>query len=90
MIQQNELVVSICSIGMLIFLLSYRKYLWRVPGSRLVLGAYSLLVAGWVLTVLEGFFWPNILNLLEHLCHTTSSIMVVLWIIRLPLAGETE
>ena len=88
MIQQNEIITLICSIGVLIFIHGYRSYLWRVPRSRLLIASYSLLVAGWTATVLEGYIWPATLNLFEHLCHAVAAIILVFWLLHLPARGE--
>lgn len=90
MVQQNELVVFLCSVGVLIFVLSYRKALWRVPGHQLVISAYSLLVAGWAFTILEAFVWQAALNFAEHACHAAAALIVSVWILRLPVIEYIE
>jgi hypothetical protein len=90
MIQQHELITLICSIGVGVLSLSYRKHLWRVPGSRLLFSAYGLLVVGWAVTILQTFLWPGALTVVRHLCQAAAAIVLLLWIARLPAAGEGE
>lgn len=83
MILQNELVTLILGMSALGFFVLGRVRIRELPGWRLFLLTFALLVAGWVLTVLEGFFWPIALNLVEHICYTVSSILFALWCWRL-------
>ena len=88
MIQQHELITLICGIGVGLLSLSYRKHLWRLPGSRLIFAAYGLLVMGWAFTLLQGFIWPVAVNLLRQLCQAAAAIVSLLWIAHLSPAGE--
>ena len=79
MIQENEIVMLFIGAGVLILILKYRSPLKRLPASKLLVAGYYTLLAGWVLTVLEEFFWKGFLNYLEHLCYAVSSLLVLLW-----------
>ena len=79
MIQENEVVMLVLGLGVLIFVLVNISQLKRIGSSAtLILGFYFLL-AGWVLTVLEGFWWRDLLNYLEHMFYTAGSISVAVW-----------
>jgi len=67
MVQENEIVMLIIGLGVLIFLLGNRSQLKRIPFADFLLLAFHALLAGWILTVLEGFFWGELLNYLEHI-----------------------
>jgi hypothetical protein len=88
MIQQQELITLICSIGVGIVNFSYRKHLWRLPGSRLLFSAYGLLVVAWALTILQGFLWPVAVNLLVYICQAAAAIVLLWWIARLSSTEE--
>jgi hypothetical protein len=79
MIQENEVIMVVLGIGVSIFVLVSRLQLKRVPSFEILIIGFSSLVAGWVLTVLEGFFWEESLNFLEHMCYAMSSIFVTAW-----------
>ncbi|MBS3741472.1 MAG: hypothetical protein KGY74_05075 [Candidatus Cloacimonetes bacterium] len=65
------------------FLLKNYKQLKDLQHSKIFFTGFYLFLAGWVLTVLEGLFWANLLNLLEHLFYATSSILILFWSWRL-------
>jgi hypothetical protein len=79
MVQENELILLILGIGVLAFFALGRVRIKELPGWRMFLVAFAVLTIGWVLTVLEGFFWPYALNLLEHVCYALSSILLAVW-----------
>jgi MFS superfamily sulfate permease-like transporter len=79
MIQDNEALLFVLGVGVLIFVLGNHWRLRRLPASRILLAGFYVLVAGWVLTILEGFFWQELLNTLEHMCYTGSSVLMAIW-----------
>ena len=79
MIQENEVVMLLLGVGVLIFILVNRVQLRRLPASGLHVTALCVLLAGWVLTVLEGFFWQEWLNFFEHRAYATSSVLLAAW-----------
>lgn len=81
MIQEVEIIRLLISLGVLIFLFLRRDQLRVIPFSRLLMTGYLLLVIGWVLTILEGFILPDFLNVIEHICYASSSILLAIWCI---------
>ncbi|MCU4176246.1 hypothetical protein [Carboxylicivirga sp. N1Y90] len=79
MIQEVEIIRLLISLGVLIFLFLRRDQLRVIPFSRLLMTGYLLLVIGWVLTILEGFILPDLLNVIEHICYASSSILLAIW-----------
>ena len=83
--QENEVILFILGIGVLIFILKNhmdpksRKVLMAFPNYNLFIYAYILLLLGWVFTILEGFFWNEALNLVEHLCYASAALMFAFW-----------
>lgn len=82
MIQENELILLILAMGVLAFFVVGRVRIKELPGWRTFLMAFAVLTAGWALTILEGFFWTDTLNLLEHTCYAVSSILFAVWLWR--------
>ena len=76
---ENEVVMLLLGVGVLTFILGNRARLKQLTASKILIVAFYLLLAGWVLTVLEGFFWEGILNFVEHLCTAVSSVLVAAW-----------
>jgi hypothetical protein len=79
MIQENEAITLLLGLGGLIFILANRLQLKHLPASKIFIAGYYVLLAGWALTILEGFFWGEILNLIEHICYTSSAVLMAVW-----------
>ncbi len=75
----NEIVMLSIGTGVLVFILSNRTRLKHLEAYRILIAAFCLMLAGWILTVLEGFFYEWLLNFLEHLCYAVSSLFVAIW-----------
>ncbi len=76
---ENEIVMLSLGVGVLIFILGSRARLKHLAASKILIMAFYVLLAGWVLTVLEGFFYEWLLNFFEHLCYAVSSVFVAVW-----------
>lgn len=79
MIQENELVMLVFGVGVLAFILANRSQLKRLPSARFLLAAFYILLAGWILTVLEGYMLQASFNFMEHLCYAVSAIALAIW-----------
>jgi hypothetical protein len=55
------------------------KKLQRIPSANTLFTAFFFLLTGWTLTILEGLFLKDLLNLLEHTCYAISSVSLALW-----------
>ncbi len=80
MIQENELVMLLMGIGVAIFILLNYRRLTRFPFIKILLAGFCALGAGWLLTILENFFWGDVLNFLEHTCNAAGAILTAVWI----------
>jgi len=78
-VQPNEILMLLLGLGILVFILTSRQRLARLPSSGVLISSFCVALVGWVLTVVEGFMWGSTLNMLEHLCYTASSVLVVAW-----------
>ena len=79
MIASNEVIGLIFSIAVLVFYLWNRSRLRELPAFRILLAAFLSLLVGLVLTILEGLFWQETLNLLEHVSYAVSALLLTLW-----------
>jgi hypothetical protein len=82
MIQENEFIQLLLGAGVVIFMLVHRQNLRNRPSTPFLYAAVGMLVSGWVATILEGYLWPNALNLIEHSCYLVGTAMLFLWILR--------
>ncbi len=78
-LQQSELLLFLLGGCVLLFMAAQRARLRRLPAWPVLATAYCVLLGGWVLTILEGFFWGPVLNVLEHVCYAASSVLVAAW-----------
>ena len=79
MIQENEIITLLLGIGVMIFILVNKQKVKRIPVAKILIAGFYVLLAGWVLTILEGLFWKDFLNVLEHICYASSSILIAVW-----------
>lgn len=79
MIQENEIIMLLLGIGFLTFIVTNRQKVKRIPESKTIILSFYILMFAYVLTILEGLFWNEVLNHLEHICYAVSSIFLTLW-----------
>ena len=79
MIQQNEIIMLLLGIGCMIFILLNKQKVKRIPLGSFLYAGFCGLLAGYVFTIIEGFFWNDFLNVMEHICYTASSILLAVW-----------
>jgi len=79
MIQQNEIIMLLLGIGCMIFISVNKQKVRRIPVAKPLIAGFYVLLAGYVLTIFEGLFWKDFLNVLEHICYTASSILMAVW-----------
>jgi hypothetical protein len=79
MVQENEIIMFVLGLGVFIFILANYSRLKRIPSIRLLITGYCLFLAGWSLTILETFYWPTVLNYLEHISYAAGAIIMAVW-----------
>lgn len=79
MIQDNEVLALCITIGVLLLVFIHRSYLSRLPGFKLLLSSPLLLLVAWILSIFEGFFYPDLTNLIEHLFYLGSAVTMSCW-----------
>ncbi len=63
MVQGSEAISLVFASGALFFLFVYRRRILQIPFIRLLLAGFCSIYLGLILTILEGFFWGGLLNL---------------------------
>jgi len=81
-IQENEISTMLIGLGIVIYILLNFGRISRIPFSKLLQTSFLFLWAGYILTVAEGFFLNGFLNLLEHACYASSSVLAAWWCYR--------
>lgn len=76
--QENELIRLLLGIGAFIFVLLNWSKLKRLPVWHALLGAFGLLLIGWMLSIVQGFVWRHALHLLEHACYAGGAGLVAM------------
>lgn len=79
MVQANEIVMLLLGIGVLFFTSTNSQAIKRLPAWKILISGFYVLLAAWVLTVLEGFLWQGFLNYLEHICYAGSFVLLAFW-----------
>ena len=82
--EENEVVMLLLGVGVLLFMLLRWPQLKQLPAAHLLILGFSILLAGWAATVLEGLFAENsfycqLFNYLEHGCYAGSAVMIAWW-----------
>lgn len=86
--QENELITIMIALGVLIFIIAHYTALRKLPNFKILISSFYVLVASWILTILESFFFPAFFNLLEHIGYALSAILLALWL--LPISKNQE
>jgi hypothetical protein len=50
-----------------------------LPAWKIIITAFSVLLAGLGLTILEGFVWEGFFNLIEHICYAGNAVLLAIW-----------
>lgn len=79
LIQHNELFYVLVAFAVLVFAIVHLRRLSSLSNRMILLFSYEILFVGWVVSILEGVLWPNVLNTVEHICYALSSVLFSLW-----------
>ncbi len=90
--QHNEVVALIVALGGAVFCAVNWRRLRRLQGGAWVLCGYGAMLAGFSLSVLEGFWAPAALNAVEHVCYAAAGLCLCLWLVHVasPPGGAEE
>ncbi len=89
-IQESEIIKLLFGLGVLIYFFITKKKIIELPHHNLLFFAYIIVFSGWVLTVMEGFFYEQFINLIEHSCYTASTVLLTLWCYLVFIKGDTK
>ena len=80
MVRQDEVIALILAIGVFIFMAGNSKILRQFPSSRLLMTGFCLYLAASIFTIVEGFAFETVLNVLEHTCYFSSALCAAIWV----------
>lgn len=87
MVNAHEVFILLVSTGVLVLAIILLKRLMMIPFWKILMTAFVLYYASTVLTVVEGFYLPDLMNFLEHLCRALFPGAVLLWCLALSRSG---
>ena len=79
MFDAHEVFILLVSTGVMVLTMILFKQLVLVPYWKILLTAFTLYYFSPILTVVEGFFLPDFMNFLEHLCRSLFPGVVLVW-----------
>lgn len=82
MLKENEVIMLVLGIGVMFLIALNRTILIRIRFWQILYIAYCVLFCGWLFTVLEGFFYEQLLNTLEHISYFISAVLLIIWVWR--------
>lgn len=86
---EHEFLVMLVGLIIGAFFHTNHQQVKNIPNWVMFSFAYHALLAGLVLSVLEEYFLPVILNLAEHISYAASSLLLAVWIMRM-INGEKD
>ncbi len=90
MVQGNEIIALLVGVCVTLFCIRYRSELRSLPCRHLFYWAFGALMVARTITILEGFFYEDLLNLIEHSGYSASAILLALWSWRAFTPGEEQ
>jgi len=79
MVHVSELIMLILGAGVLYLTILYKPIIRRFYAWKLLLLAFYYMMAGWIFTMLEGFFMEQFINILEHISYSASAVIMAVW-----------
>ena len=78
-----EIVVWIIGFVVFLFGIVQYQYVQRIPYHFYLILSYCAVLLAWSFTILEGFFWESVLNILEHSLELLSVVLLAIWCFRI-------
>ncbi len=79
MVQENEIITFLLFALVVIFYFINRQKLSGFPGIKYFLISIVFLLISSILTIIEGFFFEEIINTAEHITRLVSTVMLFVW-----------
>jgi len=79
LVQENEIITFLLFALVVIFYFINRQKLSGFPGIKYFLISIVFLLISSILTIIEGFFFEEIINTAEHITRLVSTVMLFVW-----------
>lgn len=79
MVEGYEIIVLILGFTALVVILLNWEKLQQLPSQKILIAAFLMFLASWILTNVEALLWRDALNILEHISQATGGIMIAFW-----------
>lgn len=79
-LEDREIVVLLLGLLVAGFSLANLDKLRALPRWRVPMSAAALLILGWAASILETWFAPTSLNLVEHSAYLAHSALMLVWV----------
>jgi hypothetical protein len=90
LIDENELIILVLGgASLLIFIINYKSFK-LIPSWKYFLFAFLFLVSGSLLTTIEVLFFPDILNVMEHLFLLLTTFFLMIWIVKITRSEKSR
>ena len=90
MVEELEVVLLLLGIFVLVFIMMNKRLLDELPHSTLLISAFLMFLLSWIFTNVEGFFWENIFNLLEHSFQFLGILLIMVWCWKIFVGKEVD
>lgn len=90
MIHGDELIMLLLGLAVLVFIVMNKIRLRSIPAFKVFAAAFFCFLAAWIFTVLEGFFWKDALNLLEHALNVSGTALLFIWVLKAGRKNKLE
>ena len=89
--QESEIVSLIVAVAFVVSLAFLRNVI-RLPRIPLIYAAIFSLMGGHLFTVAEDVIWPDLFNILEHVCYALSGVLFAVgcWQLARHSGGEEQ
>ena len=82
MIYENEIVMILIALFVLVFVFMYKHKIKTIKNANILLFSYYTFIVGWICTIAEGFVFPFLLNVIEHVSYVVGVVCLLIWIIK--------
>jgi len=88
MVQENEVFNLIIAVVVGVFFLWNWRRIRTLHHLPLLISAFLALLLGWIATIAEGYWLPELLNAVEHSLYALGMVLVAAWCWRIAARRE--
>ena len=89
-IHGDELIMLLLGLAVLGFIRMNKTRLRTIPEFKVFVSAFFCFLAAWIFTVLEGIFWEDTFNVLEHVLYVSGTALFFIWVLKIGRKNKLE